>query len=303
MRLIANPAAGGGSVGRDWDAIVDELRGVFPDLQAVRTERTGHGTDLATQAVADGHTEILSLGGDGTHSEVAAGIAAAESDTAISLGILHGGTGGDFSRLLGRGSFREQATRLRDRPARPIDLGRATWEGGERVFLNEISVGMSAAICASVNTSRKLLGGTVTFLTHTLKVLVRYRPQAIEIVVDGEQTLRPGPIQTAILCNGQWAGGGMHFSPRARLSDGKLDLTVIRDAPTLKALRLTPHLYNGKILDQPQVDWARGEHFSIRSLGEPLYVEADGEVVCQTPLEVQILPGALLLMGAPEDVL
>ena len=300
MKLIANPAAGGGSVGKDWDGVVSTLRTVFPDLEAVQTQQQGHGRDLALQAISEGHDAVLSLGGDGTHSEVAAGIAASEQS--VPLGILHGGTGGDFSRLLGRGTLLEQALRLRDEPEAAIDLGRATWDGGERVFLNEISVGMSAAICERVNKSRKTLGGKGTFLLYTVRTLANYVPQPIEVVVDG-RVHRPGPIQTAIVCNGQWAGGGMRFAPNARLGDGEFDLTIIRDAPTLKALRLTPHLYNGKLLEQPQVDDDRGRSFEIRSLGEPLWVEADGEVVCQTPLTVEVLPGALRLMGAPRAYL
>ncbi len=302
MRLIANPAAGGSTVRRQWDEILETLRDVFPGLDAVQTRHVGHGTELAREAIEAGHDNLLSLGGDGTHSEVAAGIASVETDRTIALGVLHGGTGGDFSRLLGRGTLREQAERLRDLPAKPIDLGRVRYQGGERVFLNEVSFGMSAAICVSVNKSRKRLGGQATFLIHTLKTLATYKPQAVEIDVDGE-ILQPGPIQSVLACNGQWAGGGMRFAPRAGLADGAFDLTVIRDAPTLQAIRLTPKLYNGQLLEQPQVDSARGRRIGIKSLGEPLWIEADGEVLGTTPAVVEVLPGALNLMGAPADFL
>lgn len=300
MKLIANPAAGGGRVGREWETIRDTLRSVFPDLQLVRTTATGHATELAVRAIDDEqHTELLSLGGDGTHSEVAAGIAASKAAPGtIAFGALHGGTGGDFSRLLGRGELLDQALRLRDGPRAAIDLGRVRWDGGERVFLNEVSFGMSAAVCANVNNSGKRLGGKATFLIQTLRTLATYRPQPVEITVDGE-TFTPGPIQTALFCNGRWAGGGMQFAPNALLDDAALDLTVIRDPSTLRALRSAPALYNGRLLDQPHVSGHRGAEFAIRSLGEPLWIEADGEVLGHTPATIEVMPAALVLLGAP----
>ncbi len=300
MQLIANPAAGGGAVGRRWDEVVRTLRAVFPDLEAVRTERRGHGTELARQAVRAGHDALLSLGGDGTHSEVAAGIAAEDATGRIRLGTLHGGTGGDFSRLVGRGPLDEQARRLRDLPAHPIDLGRVTWgDGRSRVFLNEVSFGMSARICAEVNRSSKRLGGRLTFLTQTLKVLAAYRCQPVRIRVD-DRVLEPGPVQTVLFCNGQWAGGGMHFAPRARLADGLLDVTVIREPGLIRSLRAAPHLYDGALLDQPHVDFDRGARLEIATLGEPVGIEADGEVLGEIPARVEVLPGAVSLMAAPE---
>jgi YegS/Rv2252/BmrU family lipid kinase len=301
MLLIANPSAAGGRIGREFHTITSQLRTVFPGLETTLTAGVGDGAPIAAQAARDGHTQVLSLGGDGTHSEIAAGLASTDLD--VQLGILHGGTGGDFSRLLGRGTLVEQARRLADGPAGLIDLIEVAWTdpsgaSKSRIALNEVSLGMAGEVCARVNQSSKRLGGTATFLMQTLRVLLSYRPQPIQVTIDDE-VFEPGRIKTVLVCNGQWAGGGMHFAPNARLADGLLDLVIILDAPTVPAIRMMPDLYNGRIVGHPLVQHRQGRQIAVKSLGKPLMVEADGEVLHTTPLTLSVMPSRLPMMGIP----
>lgn len=299
--LVANPAAGGGRVGRRWDAVVSELRGVFPGLEARRTERQGHAGELAAEAVRAGETEVLSLGGDGTHSEVAAGIASVRSDGSVALGVLHGGTGGDFSRLFGDGTLVERAAHLAGAGSAPIDLGRVAYEtdGGtrERVFLNEASVGMSAEVCARVNRSSKRFGAKGTFLTQTVRTLARYKPVPLVVEADGA-VLWDREITTVVVANGRWAGGGMKFTPEARLADGALDVCVIRPGGPVHSLRLPRHLYRGSTGASDLVRFGRGAEVVLRCPSGALLIEADGEVLGRTPIRCTVLPSAVRLMGA-----
>ena len=306
MILIANPAAGGGKVRKQWTQILATLRPIFPDLKTVQTSRVGEGKDLAVQAIADGHRGLISLGGDGTHSEVASGIHASGLGTEVSLGPLHGGTGGDFCRMLGKGSLAERALRLRELPSSTIDLGCVTWteHGTEksRVFLNECSIGMGATVCAKVNNSKKRFGGTVTFFTQTIRTLATYKAQPVNVLVDGRE-IRPGNVQTIQVCNGRWAGGGMKFAPSALLDDGELDLTIIGETGPLDSARFVPKLYNGRVLQASHVHGDRGTQIRIQSLGVPLLIEADGEVLGTTEAVFTVIPGALKLMGAPDQAM
>ncbi len=306
MILIANPAAGAGRVRKQWTQILATLRPIFPDLEAVHTRHIGHGKELAQEAIANGHRQLISLGGDGTHSEVASGIYASGLGTEVALGVLHGGTGGDFCRMMGKGSLAERALRLREVPAAPIDLGMVSWEQGQghpsRVFLNVCSIGMGAAVCERVNNSKKRFGGTVTFFTQSLRVLVSYKAQPVVVTIDGRE-IRPGPTQTIQVCNGKWAGGGMKFAPEALLNDGLFDVAVIGETKPLDSMRFVPKLYNGRIMSAAHVHGGRGAEVRIKSLGSPLLIEADGEVVGTTEAVFNVIPGALSLMGAPAQAL
>lgn len=299
MKLIANPRAGAGKVGREWEQTLATLRGVFPALEAVQTEAIGHAAELARAAVAEGHTEVLSLGGDGTHSEVAQGLAASGAPAGtLGLGVLHGGTGGDFSRLLGRGTLDEQARRLRDVPAAPIDLGRVRYEGGERVFLNEVSFGISADVCEAVNRAGKGVAGRYAFFGSLLSALTRFRAVEVEVVVDGK-VLGSGRALAVLVGNGRWAGGGMPFTPDARLADGQFDVIAVWSARVPSLVRSAAHLYDGRLGARSHCQIGRGRVVELRTGGVPFGIEADGEVLGSHPHQVEVLPGAIRLLGAP----
>ena len=69
MKLIVNPVAANGTVGKRWPRIRDFLRAEGAEFDAVLTERPGHATELARQALAEGHSIIVAVGGDGIHDE------------------------------------------------------------------------------------------------------------------------------------------------------------------------------------------------------------------------------------------
>lgn len=302
--LIVNPMAGAGRVGRKLQQIHQTLEAIAGPIELMPTQASKHASTLAAQAVQNGATEVWSLGGDGTHSEVVTGLESCPESNHVSLGILHGGTGGDFSRMLGRGSLKEQARRLVSGTSTLIDLGEVSWKEGDQtrrqVFLNEVSVGMSAAICARVNDGSKRLGGRLSFLFHTLRTLVDFKPHDIRLTADGKSKVFKG-VRTTLACNGRWAGGGMMFAPNAHLDDGKLDLVILLDSPVHRAVGLIPSLYDGSFTRSRYAEVLRATSIRIESLTERQHVEADGEVLAMNNVEIAVIPKRLRLLGFHQE--
>jgi diacylglycerol kinase family enzyme len=92
--------------------------------------------------------------------------------------------------------------------------------------------------------------------------------------------------------NGRYCGGGMRQTPEALPDDGLLDITVIRDMGRIEIIRNLQLLYDGTILSYPKVDGYRTNHLSVSSQSV-LYVQADGELLGNTPAEFSIIPSAL----------
>ena len=90
-------------------------------------------------------------------------------------------------------------------------------------------------------------------------------------------------------------GGGMKIAPRAKLDDGLLDLCIIRAINSFKLFCLFPTIYFGKHLSTPEVEYLQTARLQIQTQA-PLDVYADGEYVCQTPVEVNVLPSALTVI-------
>src|SRR5438046_6550003 len=131
--VIVNPASADGATREVWPKFASDLRTHFGPFTVAFTEGIGHGRQLAAEAGKQGTKLVIACGGDGTISEVANGII--ESNSEAELGILPGGTGGDFRRSLKISTNVATAARtLRDGRERLIDVGRVTFvkEAGER---------------------------------------------------------------------------------------------------------------------------------------------------------------------------
>lgn len=310
LALIANPTAGSGRSGRRLGRVVDVLRPRLGDIDVHLSERPGHASDLARQAVDKGARTVLALGGDGTHGEVTQGImrSGARPDE-VALGLLPGGTGGDFCRILEHeGTIGKAVRGLFDAADHLVDVGLVTFTGAggvrdTRHFLNVASAGASALVDQRVNASSKRLGGMLTFLSATLAVLARYEPPRVRVEVDG-RLFTELELATITVCNGRYAGGGMCFAPDARLADGLFDVVVFEHAPLHRAVALSPQVYRGTHLGSPLVSFARAAHVVVSALGRtPLLLDVDGETPGRGPLEFRVQRRALRLLAVRPETL
>jgi len=96
----------------------------------------------------------------------------------------------------------------------------------------------------------------------------------------------------AAFANSPTFGGGMKIAPHARFDDGVLDVCVVQNMNKLKLLWLFPTIYFGGHLRMPQVDYCQTGRLRIET-ETPTEVYADGEYVCQTPIEVSVARKAL----------
>ena len=308
--VVANPAAAGGRVGREWEKLSATIRRHLGDVQLHKTARAGHATELAASAVRDGALAVLSMGGDGTHNEVVNGIMAAEPPPgAVALGLLPAGTGGDFRRLVQHNTDVEAAAKaLSTASSAAIDVGHVRFrhddgQDRERFFVNISSFGIGGLVDRIVNRSSKRLGGKATFFISTARALVRYEPARVRLVVDDDEK-GVFDITNIQVCNGQFAGGGMHFAPDARLGDGLFDVVVIEHRGLLRTIGTSGTLYKGTHVELPEVKIFRGSRVEARTEHEaPAYIDIDGEAPRTLPAEFPLRHHAIKLLDPRPDVI
>jgi len=299
MKLIVNPVAANGAVGKNWPRIRDFLQAEGARFDAVLTEEPGHATQLARQALDDGYRTIVAVGGDGTVNEVINGLVEQGSvDPEVALGLIPCGTGADFSRVLDIPRDYLEACRhlLRSEP-RPVDLGRITClrEGREveRYFINAAGLGFDGEVAEIVNRFPKALGGTITYLACLLIGLVTYRNKNIELSFDG-QPVR-GRVNSVIVCNGRYFGGGMFIAPGASLDDGLFYVVILGNLNKLEVVVNLPRIYKGTHLTHPKVS-----HFSAKEIHvearERMFLQAEGELIGEAPATFRVIPRALKVL-------
>jgi diacylglycerol kinase family enzyme len=147
-----------------------------------------------------------------------------------------------------------------------------------------------------VNRTTKRFGGTASFLAGALRAILRYRSEPVTLRVDDE-LVYDGALVLAAAANGRYFGGGMRVAPDAVLDDGVLDVVVVPHLSMRALLTKLPKIYAGTHLDDPAVTLRRGR--SVEAVAEPgcLRLELDGEPLGALPARIDVLPGALTLLG------
>ena len=222
-------------------------------------------------------------GGDGTLNAAAAGVLKVKRP----MGIIPTGTANDLARTLGIPGDPEEAIRIIvAAKTRFIDLGSVNG----KLFFNVASVGLSAELARQLTRDVKRRFGKLGYALAAAKVLIRARPFRTAIL-DSTGMVRSLTLQVAV-GNGRFYGGGNIVSSSAQIDDGTLDLYSLEFKEAWKLVLLFRSFRRGEHTKLRDVRALRDTQFEIRTR-RPRPVNADGEVVSQTPATFRILPKVL----------
>lgn len=311
--VVVNPASGGGRAGRLWPELAGHLRQYDEQLQVGLTESPGQATALVREALKRGHTHILSVGGDGTHNEVANGFFedGAPLNPQAQLSVLPCGTGGDLRRTLNLPDDPLQAAAYVGLDPQPVDVGCAefldhTGAPTRRYFLNIASFGLSGEVVKYVNRSGKKLGATPTFLLSVAQASLRYSPPEVALFYEDESgqiiERHQQRILNVVLANARYFGGGMRVAPRADMADGLFDVVVIGALSRLQQSLHMAKMYRGEIEHIPHTHQRRSALVRAEALGDaPVLLDIDGEQPGRLPARFTLERAALRLCRGPHD--
>lgn len=283
LSLIVNPSAGDGRAGRVLPNVQAALTELGLEHHVERTESLEHARELARAAAGAGEPAVA-IGGDGLIGAVADALRHSEGV----LGVLPGGRGNDFARVLGiplepRAACRVIATG----EVRELDLGQA----GQTTFIGIASCGFDSEANRIANETR-LVKGNLVYAYGALRALAAWRPATFELVLDRDrQHVVTGYSVGA--ANNKAYGGGMYAAPDAELDDGLLDVVTCATMPKRRFLTtMLPRIFKGSHVELPEVTVLRAAQVEI-SADRPFTLYADGDPVGELPIMVRILPKAV----------
>lgn len=306
VAVIVNPKSAYGRTGRKWPALKEAIAQSCNGPVFFMTECCGHGTELVRAALKDGCTRVISVGGDGTHYEVANGFF--ENGRPLNpdavMAILPHGTGNDLAKTLKipRNPWKALESLASERIV-TADLGRITCarrEGGTNTcyFQNTCRMGIGGEVVDLVNGSSKRFGGFLTFLNATLRALVTYRDKPMRVEIDN--IVFQQHVKEIIIAKGQFDGGGMHVAPHAQLDNGLFDVYVIGKVGIADAMLNLPKLYRGRLRERPDVvKYFRARRVMATS-STTVKINTDGEGPGVLPATVEIVPAALRIVVGPD---
>ena len=286
--LIVNPAAGGGKAGRLGPELERTLRGHGLTVRRVETRDLPHARELAAEAAGLGET-VVSLSGDGMLGAIADAL---RTIPGAVLGVLPGGRGNDFARVLGIADDPHAAcATIAHGSPRPVDVG----EAAGRAFVGIASVGFDSDANRIANEAPPWLGGLV-YTYGALRALASWQPATFEIELDppGERHTFTGySVGTA---NSKAYGGGMYAAPDALLDDGLLEVVVVEAMSRRRFLAdLLPKVFKGTHVRLPTVRVFRAKEVEI-SADRPFTMYADGDPIADLPVRVRALQGAINML-------
>ena len=292
--IIFNPTARGEKArqtARFLDTLVAEA-----DLRP--TSGPGAARSLARQAVAEGYSQVVAAGGDGTVYEVLNGIAeAADGFTRAALGIIPLGTANVLAHELGLPFDPHQAWNvIRSGHLRSIDCGEADFRddsGAPRQarFAVVAGAGLDARAVQLVDWSLKKRAGKLAYIAAALRALVQYRDH-LQCTLDG----RPFRGRVVLAGNGRLYAGELAVFPDGALDSGRLH---VRGVPSV-----TPGILLACLQAYTTGRWPLEGRLPAAAVSElqleadrPVPLQLDGEFVGWLPAALRIQPGALRVLA------
>jgi len=288
VTLLVNPHAGGGRAARVLPQAEGALRDLNVDFHTEQTTSLDHARELALTAARAGEA-VFTLSGDGLVGCVA-GVLHEHPGTV--LGVLPGGRGNDFARVLGipLDDIPAACATLVGGAERPLDLGLADGHP----FIGIASLGFDSEANRIANEAPSRLGNLV-YAYGALRALAQWKPARFELELDGGER-RTFAGYSVGACNNKAYGGGMYAAPDAELDDGLFDVVFCEDMPKRRFLTvLLPRIFKGTYIEMPEVHVVRTRRVRIDA-DRPFVVYADGDPIAHTPAALEILPHALTVL-------
>ena len=304
--VIVNPVAGGGRGLDHFPQISKHLRDADIPCEPVFTEHKFHATELTVTAVRQGYRRIIVVGGDGTLHEVVNGLFIQQEvrPDEVLLAVVAVGTGNDWVRTFGISNrYRDAVRAIREGYSFLQDVGVVSYEEAHyrqsRYIANVAGVGFDAQVIRKLSHLKKKGHKSRWRYTWCLvKSYFRYKSTGVKVWVDDRLVYNNLLLSIAIgIC--KFNGGGIQQLPRAVADDGELDLSLIRPIHFWHILFRFRYLFNGGIYRIRHILQERGSRIRIESSPE-VSVEADGELLGETPLEFSVLHKAIRIVVARE---
>jgi YegS/Rv2252/BmrU family lipid kinase len=309
VALIYNPASGQHSWRRH--AAIDKalivLRKAGVEAKALETIAPGSAEVLAEQAVHEGYDTIFACGGDGTVHEVLQSLVG----TNVALGVVPLGTANALAANLGLRSSPAKVIRklLTATPVR-VSVGQISYcdaagETRSRYFTVTAGVGFDALFLSRLDPALKRRFGYLLYLVEGLRVWATHSFPLFEAAFLERAGAQPRVelISQLLAVRIRDFGGLLHnLAPGATLHKEELRLVAFKTRSRLDYFLYVMSVLLGHPRSTREIELLDAVSVECRmrnGSSSHVFAEADGELLGDLPVRIEIAPQTVTLLIPP----
>lgn len=242
------------------------------------------------ECLKDSDVHFTVYGGDGTLNEAVSGIMDAEAGNKAQITVMPFGSGNDTIKSIPEKNVEDQVV--------TVDLIKYN----DKYGINMLNIGFDCNVVASASRFKnkwKVAGK----LSYILGVITEFfKPFGEDFNVEavcenGDIYKYNGSCLLCAVCNGEWCGGSFHNSPASNMSDGVIEMMLVKKMSRLKFINLIGKYKNGTLVKDEvlkkygdYVTYLRVKNMKISGCKQ---ICSDGEIENCTSADISIIPGAI----------
>ena len=283
IKIIYNPTSGSQANKKTLDTICNKLLDKGYILQMAYTTGAKSAYNETIKADEEGFDIVIACGGDGTVNEVVNGLAKVKSN--MKLGIFPLGTVNDFANYLGLKTSSKNLLELIEKDETIlIDIGIA----GDKNFVNVAAGGLLANVGHETDKSLKAIFGRLAYVAEGIKIIpgIITNNFNLKYKIDGEEY--EDDIYLFLVANSSSIGGFKNIAPNASVSDGYLDLIIIKSLDSITDMaQVFIQVLSGDHINNEDVRYFHAKEIEMFS-DTPITVDIDGEYAGELPMKFRL---------------
>ncbi len=286
--FIVNPTAGQGRTNNAFGMIKEVIENKNVHCEFKFTSEAGQATEFAKDAVAEGFTHVISVGGDGTSHEVVNGLIG----SSVVFGVVPCGSGNDFPKAasIPLDTMLAIETVFSGRE-RAVDIGKL----GDSYFINGLGIGLDGAVSHRFK-KLKLLRGPLGYLLVSVQEALTFKGFPARVKIDDWNY--EGTLLLTGASNGLYQGG-FKLAPDAKIDDGLLDFHIIKDMSIINRLIKIPKVLEGSHSNLDEVEIKRATNMEITLQSRiPAHMDGQSFYLEEGVHNIEIVPSALKILSA-----
>ncbi len=232
---------------------------------------------------------VTAIGGDGTINEVISGLA--DGDSHIPIAIISAGTVNDFANYLNLPTDVDAfVSMIKNFRVKNIDVGSING----KIFMNVVAGGIATDVGYNVSKEMKAMFGKAAYYVEGMKEIPKQFFSPFKLKIESEEFNDEDEYLLVMVTNSQSVGGYKIAAPLASVSDGMLDVLLLRKMDVLQVTDLLLRFLSGDHINHPAIEYFQTKAIKITPLDDQeMSIDYDGEYYGTLPADIHILEGRI----------